>query len=184
MDLTLDEVVYKFTGQSSLEWLRIGRNLFTASRILYRESEAGMTEMMVYLEKAGSCDDAWFPEAGTFLTARMLSGMAIENVLKGLILRADPTLISEKELKGINHHDLNSLLQKLPEIQTTIGERQVLAELYASIKWNGRFPIPRKQIDAKSPGEIKNEIEVVGQLYNRFKELLESFCVINSSPNA
>jgi len=164
------EVVYELLGQSKHEWLRTSRNLYTAANILYDESAKSFEKLTAYLEKAGSASDEWFPEAGMHLVARMLAGMSIENLIKGLILQKQPSKISKGKFNIQDHNLINLLDKNLPEISFTKKERGILEELTKSIKWKGKYPIPLGVGEYEHAVQIKDEVPTIQTIYEKLKK--------------
>ena len=72
----------------------------------------------------------------------LLICLSIENLLKGLILYANPTLIANKLDKSISNHDLEKL-SKFTTINFSDDENDFLIMASTIISWYSRYPIPR-----------------------------------------
>ncbi len=167
------EIIIDILAKSRYVWLQTAESLFTASQILYRESDVAFNKLYEYLEKAGSASLDMFPEAHTHIVARMLVGMALENLIKGIILQRFPETIFQGVLdKKITNHDLKTLLLKLPEIIISEKETAILDELTQSILWRGRFPLPLRVENFINTPHMENEIMIVQSLFIRLKDKL------------
>lgn len=165
------DILYELLGRSKYEWQRTSRNLITSSNILYRESQQAYDQMVDFLKKSGSASDEEFPAAGTFVVARMLTGMALENLIKGLIIQNDPTHVSKDKKIGLKSHNLGLLWTKyLPAISICDSEKALLEELSNSIIWKGRYPIPVSSDKFESPKSFDNEITTINNIYRRLIE--------------
>ena len=76
-----------------------------------------------------------------FHTYLMLSGFALENLLKGILVAREPTLTDKIVSKKIKHHKLEDLF-KLVGIEIDETESVMVERLTESIIWAGRYPIP------------------------------------------
>jgi hypothetical protein len=169
------KVIYAALGRSKYEWLRIARNLYTAAEILYETSGLAAIQVNEILEKAGSIADDEFPEAQTHIIARMLAGMSMENLIKGLILRKTPDKISEEKIDiTITVHYLQDLIKQLPEFKTSKKEMSILDTLTKAVIWMGRYPLPTKSVNFHKVPLVKNEKIIVAALYTRLKTELEN----------
>jgi hypothetical protein len=90
---------------------------------------------------------AWIPPVvGPAMT---LAAFAIENLLKGLAVVADPSLIQPSKdnpqrliAKELATHDLNRLA-RMGNVDLSADESQLLGKLTESIQWAGRYPSPK-----------------------------------------
>jgi hypothetical protein len=168
------EIWFEILASNKYEWLRSARNLHTGSLILYEESAKGLKKLNEYLEKAGSADDEWFPEAGTFLAARMLAGLSLENLVKALIVRKFPDKVSKGKF-DLDHHDTVSLIKEyLPEVNLSKEDRVLMTELVKSVVWKGKYPTPLKANEIEDPKIIKAEIKRFESIYHDLRTWLQS----------
>ncbi len=88
-----------------------------------------------------------------YLPAQLLYAVALENVLKGLILARNPGLMDENRLsRVVSSHDLVDLAQKV-NIAMAQLEIQVLSALSELVEWAGRYPLPlRNEADFIAKG--------------------------------
>jgi len=75
--------------------------------------------------------------------ATLLYGLALENLLKAIIIKTDPAVIIDGELRRwpAGGHDL-LILCNVAKIKTTKVEKDLLARLTSFVRWAGRYPIP------------------------------------------
>jgi hypothetical protein len=89
-------------------------------------------------------------EASRFLglpqIAQMLFGLALEVLLKGLLIARKPELVQGDQLTPAltGNHSLGALLD-LAAITLTGEERELADRLSESIRWAGRYPVPKKE---------------------------------------
>lgn len=79
--------------------------------------------------------------------AMLLYGLSIENLVKGVIIESDPSLISNGKLGkwpggGEGGHDLIGLFKEAG-IQPSEIEKDILTRLTAFVLWAGRYKIPK-----------------------------------------
>jgi hypothetical protein len=116
------------------------------------------------------------PVIGISDVYRMLIGMAIESLLKGVMAAQGISVLDSKGnlAKAFSTHDLHRLAYNIDRTQfaLTTDELRVLKEITPYIEWGGRYPIPRmapKLID-KMHSSMDMEIEL--KLYERLYEHL------------
>jgi len=74
----------------------------------------------------------------------LLSGLAIENALKGLLISKEPS-IAESKIRwkvGLGGHDLGTLFKSNGFIPTS-DEQEFLDALTQAVLWAGRYPVPK-----------------------------------------
>jgi hypothetical protein len=82
------------------------------------------------------------------IPATFLYGLAIENLLKAILMKNEPDRVSEGKLRKwpSGGHDLIALATT-SRIELTAEERDLLQRLTHFIRWAGRYPIPMKLDD-------------------------------------
>jgi hypothetical protein len=172
-DITTTEALYEALGRSKYEWLRNGKQLIAASNILLSESTKAGEALTDLLERAGAVSDDEFIEARAFIPARMITGMAFESLIKGLILIKHPDKVSKDKKFDLKSHNLVQLwTMYLLEIPIDNKEKAVLKELENYIAWKGRYPIPLMAKDFKPSVVIEGETTVINSMYSK---LLKGF---------
>lgn len=87
----------------------------------------------------------------------LLYGLSFENLIKGLLISENPTLLQGGKLsKQLLGHDLSKLAGRLKTIQLSAEERDLLALLSDVVPYHGRYPVPRNAQDIK-PEKYINE---------------------------
>jgi len=79
--------------------------------------------------------------------ALMLFGMAFESLLKGILISRRPELVSEKGVDEQISRGDHSLVEyfQAADISFTQSEKFLLERLSDSVRWAGRYPIPKKE---------------------------------------
>jgi hypothetical protein len=81
-----------------------------------------------------------FPQIFLFLI-----GLALENLLKGLLVARDGSLVSEGRLSSeVANHKLSSLFQRAG-ITLSPEQRAFVERLSESVTWAGRYPVPKSE---------------------------------------
>ncbi len=77
--------------------------------------------------------------------ATMLFGLAIENLLKAIIIAREPKTVNDGNLRGwpSNGHKLILLAEKA-EIPLNEQQKDMVQRLVAFVEWAGRYPVPQK----------------------------------------
>lgn len=80
----------------------------------------------------------------------LLAGYCVEDMLKGLIIYDDPTIIQKSELSGfITKHDLCYLSSKVKP-KFSRDEKNLLKFLSEHILWYSKYPMPKKASETVS----------------------------------
>jgi len=78
-------------------------------------------------------------------SATLLFGLAIENLLKAIIISKEPKPVENGKLRDWpgNGHELIRLAENA-NINLNMQQRDLLNRLVAFIEWAGRYPVPKK----------------------------------------
>jgi hypothetical protein len=130
---------YKMVGQDSLQWLEKAQGLKYCAQILrdHLQENIDVAPASRRVETLGLVN-----------STLLMLGLAFENLIKGVKIAEDPTLVNLngfdikawKKLDG--GHGIKSLAQSLLILES--DEEELLDRLQESIFWAGRFPIPLK----------------------------------------
>jgi hypothetical protein len=96
----------------------------------------------------------------------MLAGMAIEDLLKAIMIIGEPTLVRPNPSaptqmldNSISHHDLGRLAARAG-IPVNSEERAFLARLSGFVQWAGRYPLA-KSLEAMAPASGSGDLRTV-----------------------
>jgi hypothetical protein len=162
-------------------WLEYAEELEAAAEALWADSGNGMV-----LQAETQLD-------GSLLTSKvtahsrsyiLLASLALENILKGLIIANDPSLITSGSLaKSITSHKLIELAKKINGLVLSSEERNILQICQDAIPYWGRYPIPLEYQGLK-PAEAASDkfrscfrqlhFRLCKQLYDLIKDGLDS----------
>jgi hypothetical protein len=147
-------------AQNPANWLLSAERLRKAAEIIlshemtqevpyFRAHDAATQEALAIAytdpNKTGSAEIACEPP--NYPPAQVLYAYAIENVLKGLIVANDTTVVNENKIsKRLKSHDLIELSANAG-VQVHIEERPVLAALSDLSVWAGRYPVALRRED-------------------------------------
>jgi hypothetical protein len=143
------------TSQQPIFWLLMAERLARAAEnslrdeaqveLAYGPARDAAIERANKLVEAGSSGIAEIESPSpNYGPARLMYGLAFENIFKGLMVAADPALPSEQRLsKELTSHDL-VLLALRAGFVVTDEERRVLEVLSYIVQWGGRYPTPMR----------------------------------------
>lgn len=135
---------FQRTGQEPGIWLGEALQLKRAAELVLAELNEVLS---VYPHGRASYEDL-----SLFKAYMLLSGIAIENLVKGILVCRDPSIegndkVDKVKWKGSSHgHDLVELA-KQTGIPFTLEEKGLFRRLSAFVVWGGRYPIPIKSSD-------------------------------------
>jgi hypothetical protein len=87
----------------------------------------------------------------------LLAGLALENILKAIIITRNPNLISSGQLhNSLKSHKLLILAKKINDLKLTDKEESLLRICQDAIPYWGRYPIPL-YFDNLQPAEVATE---------------------------
>ena len=116
------------------------------------------------------------PSVGLFAIYRMLMGMSLECLLKGILVAQGVQVVGKGDLtKEFATHALTALALKIDNSAFTFmaGELTTLANIEPYILWAGKYPFPKRpeELQAKthSSTELNREAELWDRLYEHLK---------------
>lgn len=105
---------------------------------------------------------------------KMLFGMSLECLLKGIMVANDPTVVSPEKFKK-KTHDLCSLADAAnlgPDVAPSSEERAALNDLTPFIRWIGRYPIPLDSGEQRAISDSSPHSHRRRELWNRLERHL------------
>ncbi len=102
----------------------------------------------------------------------LLSGFALENLFKGLIIYKEPNLVSSGQIQGIlRSHDLLALASRAELILSDEEKRFCILASSATISW-GRYPISNSSSTVIGSVSVSGSaVEIFDVLFNRIDGL-------------
>lgn len=156
-------------------WLQAAERHYFSSQILYDR----LNELIIKHKE-------WTDDENISFLALMdsfflLFGLAMENLLKGIIISKRPIFKQKKDLVnlyGFNYrHDIMLMLKKNFR-SLNKNENELIARLQDYIKWMGKYPIPNEndlQKDFSHTLQIKDNAELI-IIYQELKlELIKKY---------
>jgi hypothetical protein len=127
---------------SSKVWLLTARGLKNAADIIWQKwyslSEIGKKKSEI---EPSEIVNIYEERCTFFLIYMMLYGLALENLLKGIIISKNPSNYKNKIRWGKNKgHNLICLTNKI-SFKLTNDESKIINSLSEAIKWAGRYPV-------------------------------------------
>ncbi len=127
------------------EWLTYSEELHDAADALWRDSVNAIS-LNMETEVDGSARIE--KTCGHSRIYILLAGLALENVLKGLIIAANPSLVNTGALgKSLKTHNLANLAANVEGLELSTADEHVLAVCQDAIPYWGRYPIPLQYAD-------------------------------------
>jgi hypothetical protein len=129
------------------EWLNYAEELLESAEILWTQQEKGLRA------EAIGTGDGLQPGIHVLQQTRrvssisrsyiLLAGFALENMIKGLLVAQDPSLITGGKLsRDLKSHSLLGLVAKVKGLSLSEDEKQVCQVVQDAIPYWGRYPIP------------------------------------------
>jgi hypothetical protein len=140
---------------SPVFWLEYSEDLMEASEALWLHTGDGLS-----LEVTSQNGELRQPKQQMAHTRSytLLAGFFLENVLKGIRIATDPSLVSAGALaKELTRHNLLTLTDSIAGISTSQDERQILQSCQEAIPYWGRYPIPLKHEDLTEDGTVDSK---------------------------
>jgi len=106
---------------------------------------------------------------------RMLMGMSMEALLKGILIAQGKQILDKGKLKNdFTTHDLSKLAHSADPSALTFSpdEIKILQNLTPYILWAGKYPMPRLANDLIVKGHSSPEIGLERELWDRLYEYL------------
>jgi len=145
---------------SPTEWDDYAQELYDAALLLWEHREEQVSSFSHPL-KDGLTRKSFMSR--TFI---LLAALSIENLIKGLLVAQEPSLVANGELgKKLKHHKLKTLFNGVSEIELTSDEKIFLGMINESITYWGRYPIP---LHAR---HMETELVATNEIYVCYKAL-------------
>jgi hypothetical protein len=107
---------------------------------------------------------------------RMVIGMSIESLLKGILVAHKVAILDEngKLRKDFTTHNLSSLARKIDSTQFTFSEDEmrVLKETEPYIRWAGKYPFGKSADEGMAKTHSSIDMEIENRLWDRLYEHL------------
>lgn len=107
------------------------------------------------------------------LSYMLLAGLALENLVKGILIARNPELITEHLDTTLGRHNLVGLAQRVGG-KLSKEETRLLTQLSQYVLWGGRYPIA-KNYQASSERNFSTQDPVkIDSLFERFSSILST----------
>jgi hypothetical protein len=130
------------TDASPAQWLEYAEELRDNAELIWsHEDESLRLGVVANAERCAVGDP--FRVSRASRTYLLLAGIALENVLKGLLVLDDPCHINTGALsRELNSHNIEVLASKVRDLKLSEDEHHFCALVTAAIPYWGRYPIP------------------------------------------
>jgi hypothetical protein len=151
------------------EWAAYADELKHAADLLHKQEGKGL---IVWVDHTGHSRSKSHVSRSYIL----LAGFALENVLKGLIVLANPQYVSSGKLDPkLRDHDLIKLSRQVEGLVLSPDEQRLCAIAREAIPYWGRYPVPKKAEELKEEQLLTTGFhETFLGLYHRLRDSLES----------
>ena len=175
-DYKRERAIFEITAHVPAAWLEHANTLRIASSPIW--------EKFVAIRDNPYLDDSRLKNLAYFRGYMLLSGLAVENLLKalavkrGLITSRDGKLKFETPLKPRDGHALTKIADTL-NIDLTSDEREILRRLQECVSWAARYPVhlnasaDKKARDEKKLALHPTDPGVIEGLFKKVSELIE-----------
>lgn len=109
-----------------------------------------------------------------------LNGLAFENLIKGILIGRDSTLVANQKVNQILERGGHGIAKAtIGIVAVSPGEEDLLQRLEEYLVWAGRYPLPRKFAQYLNSEQqhfrrfITTDPAMVEQIFSRLSELLE-----------
>ena len=118
-------------------------------------------------------DDLPVQGLGIVFVRRMLIGMSIENLLKGILQAQGETVVVNGRLtRDFKTHSLYDLATHLKAVTVEVDEYHIMKDLTHYIRWSGRYPIPLRVDDVIPLCYSREVFEEEINLFNKLRDRL------------
>ena len=140
-------------AESPAIWALSARRLKHSADLIFDAYEIDLQQM------ARNASPLEFNNLEVAGAATLLFGLAVENLLKAIIITREPKTVEDGRLRDWpgNGHELILLAEKA-NIRLDAQQQDLLQRLVAFVEWAGRYPVPKKvtklalrQLNVKEP---------------------------------
>ncbi|MDT5124243.1 MAG: hypothetical protein QOC96_3725 [Acidobacteriota bacterium] len=163
--------VFEVAGRESYLWLSTANHLKRGANLILVELNKSLA---VYPYGRAS-----YEELTLCLPYMLLSGYALENLIKGILIGRNPSIIDNGSfnrdmIKGAKdgHISLEMIEQIL--IDLSKDEKYLIRRLREFVRWESRYPIPNKSIEMEPPEFRTTDPVMINQIFDRLSSILES----------
>ncbi|MGA7077025.1 MAG: hypothetical protein WBZ42_10885 [Halobacteriota archaeon] len=136
---------YSDVAQNWSIWAHQARKLKRAAEIILVQVRKDIETGLPDPEERETFLELLLPLDAVYLS---LIGMALENLLKGICVLNDPSLIdSERGEVKLKTHDVHSLATERLNLKLNEEESKFLEKLERYVTWEGKYPVPLKHTD-------------------------------------
>jgi hypothetical protein len=173
------EEMYEIVGQDPLQWFEHANTLKLSADVILQE----LSRISPQPQVRPGVREKKLAYVRSFM---LLTGLAFENLIKGIFIAQDPSLVDRKKLdtqlwssvrKG---HGISTLAKKVTSLSS--AELNLLTRLEEYLVWGGRYPIPRNSFDyfkslnpeARLTIDMSRDPTLISGIFNRLSDILES----------
>jgi hypothetical protein len=163
-----DKSVYEVTGQAPDAWLMEATFLKRAADLVRLELTKVFT---AFPDGFTAHRRPPFEDIALFNPYMLLSGLAFENLTKGIIVGRNPGVVTPEKFK-LKDHNLRKLAKQVTPTLSK-NELDLLDRLTAFVEWAGRYPIHLYAAKNVQPSFARTDPELIDHLFDKFVAILK-----------
>jgi hypothetical protein len=166
------ETKFQIVARAPNFWLSDADNLQAGAKVLWEAHLADLTRLFAADFPQGSRPASDFPNTGLHRTSMLLAGLCLENLVKGIRVRQDPTLVREDRFApSLTRHGLLRLFRDA-NIAVSQEEESLLERLTAHVVWAGKYSFPKEVPCHDDIKILRSDFETFDKLANRLRGIL------------
>jgi hypothetical protein len=137
-------------------WYTYAQELADTAEEIYRKSK---DQYIAYIHYYGDGSKKTHRRPAISRPVLLMYGLSLENLIKGLLISEEPTLLEGGKLsKHLLGHDLVKLAVRFKSLKLDAKEWDLLALLSDVVPYHGRYPVPRNAEDVKPEKYINEDV--------------------------
>ena len=140
--LTLTSAVAAFeaAARSADRWLHTAEQLRLVADAIGRRFTADLVRLVKRKPRAIKT----YRHAESGLVFLMLAGLALECIVKGILIKEDPSIVRDGRLpEWLTSHNLLELLKRV-DVVVDEPQREFVRRAAVAVVWEGRYPVPTR----------------------------------------
>lgn len=170
------EEIFEGVCKDAQTWLAQANQLKMSADVI----EVELRDKMVRFRFEQGLNELFLAYLKSFM---LLTGMAIENLIKGILVGRDPSLVDREvinnKLLPRGGHGISEGAKRV--ISVSNSEYELLRRLEEYLVWAGRYPMPLKSVvffNSQTPDNLRSfswvDFELINKFYDRLAEILDS----------
>jgi hypothetical protein len=170
----MSETPFQTIARAPNCWMLAADNMQYAAKLLWDAYSAAWQRMFQIKTDGPDPHNMGFdPHTTLGSAAFMLAGLCLENLVKYIRIKQDPSLVQPDKIdKTVTIHELRRLFVEAG-IQLSANEEKLVGLAEKCVVWAGKYPFPKKiGDDPTSVGWHGTEFEVFERLSSRLRGMI------------